>query len=288
LKFALFSGSAPAWEPRELAARLAAQGWDGVEWRVTDQKPAAEPSFWAGNRATFPFTGIEGLIDEITAVTRGAGLDHAGVCSYVQIGDREGVERLMAATAALGAGRARVQVPKTTGGRYSDLFAATRKDAEHAALRAEKHGVQAIIQIHHGNIIATSSAAVRLLEGLNPEHIGVMHDLGNTTVEGREGLTSYAPGLEILGDYLAHVHVKNTRWTPARTLADGTVEWAWEWASLREGMGDVHAYFRGLKEVGYDGWVTVENFTTALPLEERLADDLAYLKASASAAGYAV
>jgi hypothetical protein len=28
----------------------------------------------------------------------------------------------------------------------------------------------------------------------------------------------------------------------------------------------------------YDGWVTMEDFSTALPLEERTADNLAYLK----------
>mgnify|MGYP003382464023 FL=1 len=48
-------------------------------------------------------------------------------------------------------------------------------------------------------------------------------------------------------------------------------------------MGDVKAYFRALKAVGYDGWVTLEEFTTELPLAERLADDLAFLKAAATA-----
>ena len=48
-------------------------------------------------------------------------------------------------------------------------------------------------------------------------------------------------------------------------------------------MGDVKAYFRALKAVGYDGWVTLEEFTTELPLAELLADDLAFLKAAATA-----
>ena len=47
-------------------------------------------------------------------------------------------------------------------------------------------------------------------------------------------------------------------------------------------MGDVKAYFRALKAVGYDGWVTLEEFTTELPLYERLADDLAFLKAAST------
>ena len=78
------------------------------------------------------------------------------------------------------------------------------------------------------------------------------------------------------------MHIKNAVWKPAETLADGTVRWAWEWAPLREGMGDVPAYLSALRGVGYDGWVTVEDFTTVLPLEQRLADDLAYLRACAA------
>lgn len=45
------------------------------------------------------------------------------------------------------------------------------------------------------------------------------------------------------------------------------------------------ACFRALEAVGYDGWVTLEEFTTERPLaERRLADDLAFLKAAATAA----
>jgi sugar phosphate isomerase/epimerase len=289
VKFALFSGSAPEWTPDQLAAKLVGQGWNGVEWRVVDQKESAEPGFWAGNRATFPFTGLGGLVNEITKATSGAGLEHAGIAGYVPISEHANVDALLAATAALGAGQVRVQVPKAAPGtRYNELFAQAKKDAAHAAERARHHGVKAIIQIHHGNIVSTSSATVRLLEGLDPAHIGIIHDLGNLTIEGREGLTSYTPGLEILGAYLAHVHIKNAVWKTAGTQADGTVDWKWEWAPLRSGMGDVPAYFKALKEVGYDAWITVENFLTEPPLEKRIAGDLAYLKACAAAAGYTV
>ncbi len=289
MKFALFSGSAPEWAPSELAKKLAEQGWDGVEWRVVDQKESNEIGFWAGNLATYPLTGIEGLVDEIISVTTGAGIEQAGIAGYVSIGDRENAEVILAATAALGASRVRLNVPKAAPGtNYHELFAATRADAEFVAERAAHHGVQVVIQIHHGNIVSTASAALRLLEGLNPKHIGAIHDLGNLTIEGREGLQSYTPGLQILGDYLAHVHVKNAVWKPAGTRADGTVDWAWEWAPLRTGAGDLPGYLASLKEVGYDGWVTVENFTSLLPLEDRVADDISYLRESAIAVGYAI
>jgi sugar phosphate isomerase/epimerase len=278
VKFALFSGSAPELNPAQLVGLLKEQGWDGVEWRVTDQEESSTPGFWAGNLATFPLTGLERLIDEIDSTTRGAGLDHAGIAGYVAIDDHENADRLLSATAALGAKRVRLQVPKATpGSDYESLFAQTRTHAQAAVKLAARHGVQVLIQIHHGSIISTASAARRLLDELDPNHIGVIHDLGNLTIEGREGLQSYVPGLQVIRDYLAHVHVKNAVWKQTGTRDDGTVEWSWEWAPLRSGMGDVPLYLSSLAEVGYDGWVTVENFTNERTLTERLKDDIDYL-----------
>jgi len=41
---------------------------------------------------------------------------------------------------------------------------------------------------------------------------------------------------------------------------------------------DVTALFRALKTVGYDGWVSMEDFSTEMPLDARLADNLAYAR----------
>jgi len=40
VKFSVFTASTPDWDPAEAARNLAAQGWDGIEWRITDQEPA--------------------------------------------------------------------------------------------------------------------------------------------------------------------------------------------------------------------------------------------------------
>ena len=92
----------------------------------------------------------------------------------------------------------------------------------------------------------------------------------------------------MLGPYLAHVHVKNTAWRAGTPEADGTVPWRHEWAELPTGQGDVHAYLRILTDLGYDGWVTVEDFSTDLPLAERTADNLDYLRSTAALAGLSV
>ncbi|MEV6846855.1 sugar phosphate isomerase/epimerase family protein [Actinoplanes sp. NPDC051411] len=275
MKFSVFTASTPDWTPAEAARNLAEQGWDGVEWRVTDQAPADPPGFWAGNRATWPLTGLEENLAEIGRVTREAGLEFSGVGAYVKVGDRPDVVRVLSATAALGAGRVRLTMPALGDDTYPALFAQARADLEWAVARAAAHDVKILVELHHRTIVSSASAAVRLVDGLDPAHVGVIHDVGNMVIEGHE---DFQAGLEMLGDHLAHVHVKNVAWLADGTRPDGSVAWRADWSPLRSGQADLSAYFRALSAVDYDGWVTSEDFSVDLPLPERTRDNLAYLR----------
>jgi sugar phosphate isomerase/epimerase len=275
MKFSVFTASTPDWTPAEAARNLAAQGWDGVEWRVTDQAPADPPGFWAGNRATWPLTGLEESLPTIRQVTEQAGLEFSGVGAYVKVADRPHVVRVLAATAALGAGRVRLTMPTLGDDTYPALFRQARADLEWAASRAAAHNVKILIELHHRTIVSSASSAVRLVDGLDPAHVGVIHDVGNLVIEGHE---DFQAGLEMLGGHLAHVHVKNVAWQTDGIRPDGSVAWRSEWSPLRSGQADLPAYFRALSAVGYDGWVTAEDFSTDVPLYERTRDNLSYLR----------
>lgn len=280
MKFSVFTASTPDWSPAEAAATLAAQGWDGIEWRITDQDAAEEPGFWAGNRATWPLATLARDTPEIARITREAGLEFSGLGGYARCDDSGGVEALLTATAALGARQVRVTVPPVGQGNYRDAFASARKDFEWVAERAAAHGVRALVELHHRTLTSSASAALRLIDGLDPAHVGVIHDLGNLLIEGQE---DHLSAFELLGEYLAHVHVKNVAWRPRPDAdADGSLRWDHEWATLRSGQADVRGYFEALREFGYDGWVTCEDFSTELPLAERTRDNLAYLRAVSS------
>ncbi|MDQ0635587.1 sugar phosphate isomerase/epimerase [Arthrobacter pascens] len=293
MKFSVFTASTPDWTPEEAVTALAGQGWDGVEWRVTDQADAPEPGFWAGNRASIPLTGLEGNIGHIAAITRRAGLEISGIGGYARCDNREDVERMLAATAALEAGQVRVTTPalgtavwgdqEPSGTPYPVLFEAARRDFEWVADRAAHHGIKALVELHHRTITASASSARRLLEGLDPQHVGVIHDLGNLLIEGQE---DYLPAFELLGEYLAHIHVKNAVWVRTEeTDASGAAVFRNEWAPLKTGQASVLEYFKALAAFGYDGWVTVEDFSTELPLAERTAGNLEYLRSTAALAG---
>jgi sugar phosphate isomerase/epimerase len=296
MKFSVFTASTPDWTPEEAVQNLAEQGWDGVEWRITDQADAADPGFWAGNRATVPLAGMEDHLDRIANLTSGAGLEFSGIGGYARCDNHADVDRMLAATARLGAEKVRVTTlplgtaawgnEPASGTPYPELFAAARRDFEWIAERAAHHGVKALVELHHRTITASASSALRLLEGLDPRHVGVIHDLGNLLIEGQE---DYLPAFELLGDYLAHVHVKNAVWVNSGdTDESGAAVYRNEWAPLRSGQGSVLQYFKALAAFGYDGWVTVEDFSTELPLAERTADNLDYLRTTAALAGLSV
>lgn len=284
MKFAVFTDSTPDWTPTEAAKVLASQGWHGVEWRITDPVESARPTFWAGNRATWPLTGLESRLDELRSVTLDAGLEFPALGGYVTPKQREEAERLLAAAAALDAGQVRflgVNVEK--GQTYREAFASYRGDWEWLADCARRYGVRALLELHHESLTPSASAARRLVDGLDPRYVGVLHDIGNTVIEGWE---EPAHALDLLGEYLAHVHLKNVAFHLAAVENDGTLRWAPKWVPLREGRAHLPEFFKALAGAGYDGWVTVEDFSVAVPLAERTAANLEYLSGLAHAAGY--
>jgi sugar phosphate isomerase/epimerase len=285
VKFAVFTDSTPEWSPAEAVKILAEQGWQGIEWRIVDQPVVDGPvSFWSGNRATWPLTGLEDHLDEIRSTTLDAGLEFSALGGYAPPTQRDEVERLLAATAALGAERVRIAgLAVSEGQTYREAFAACRGHWEWVEERARHHGVQALLELHFGTLTPSASSARQLLEGLDPAHVGVIHDIGNLVIEGWE---EPAHGLELLGEYLAHLHVKNCAFHLAGVESDGTLRWEPQWVPLREGRANLPELFKALAASGYDGWVTVEDFSTAVPLLERTAANLEYLRSIASAAGY--
>ncbi|WP_166355663.1 sugar phosphate isomerase/epimerase family protein [Phytoactinopolyspora limicola] len=282
MRFAVFTVSTPEWDPTAAAKELVAAGYDGVEWRVAEPKASADgqPGFWVGNRCTWP---VESVVDDaprIKSVTEDAGLRMPALGTYLQPHQLADVERLMRVARALGVPQLRV-----SSGPYDPTTSVTvqwdQRRAEYAQVAelAAQYGVRANIEIHHKQLTPSPHAAAAFLAGLNPEHVGVIYDIGNMVWE---GWTDYRLGLEALGPYLAHVQVKNGVSVTAATRADGTVEWKNAQRTLREGLADIPALMTALRQVGYDEWISVEDFSDLGPhtRTDRIADNLTYLKAA--------
>lgn len=278
MQFAIFTVGLPDYTPEEAVNVLRELGYDGIEWRVTDQSPSVDgaPGFWAGNRCTWPLSSFVEDAPRIRALTEQAGLAMPSVGTYVTCEDLPAVERAMQGAADLGAPQLRVNVPRYDGSTsYLKLRDRSLGQYREVAELARRYGVRALIEMHHGSLTASASAATAFLTGFDPRYVGVIHDAGNMVYEGYE---QYRLGLEVLGPYLGHVHLKNAVWQVVGARADGSAEWRATWAPIAKGIVDMASLLQALRAVGYDGWVSFEDFSTDQPLRERIRDNLAYVK----------
>jgi len=276
VKFAVFTVSTPEYTPEEVVAKIKGFGYDGIEWRVTDEEPNPRGTgFWAGNKSTLPFSTIEQRALEYRKLTEDAGLEMPSLGTYVSCNDLESVESMMKAATTMGVPMLRVRVPNYDNSlSYKSLFDTSREQYKRVAELAGKHKVKALVELHHRSICPSASSARLFLDGFDPTEVGVIHDAGNMVFEGFE---AYRLGFEMLGPLLAHVHVKNARWFPVRYLPDGGVEWKADWAPVSKGVADLRTLFEALEAIDYDEWIAFEDFSTDRPLDDRLQTNLEYV-----------
>jgi sugar phosphate isomerase/epimerase len=294
LKFSVFSVAVPEWTPEEAAVKLREIGYDGVAWRIVDQEESDVPDFWVGNRSTWPLTGLEESLSAMKKLAERTRLEIAAFYGYPQWNDREAIVRQFAAAASIGVKTCRIVGPgqRTKSGPlpqlgmapYDELLDQSRRDLAWVADCAADRGLRAVTPLHHEWVNSSASAARRLLDGLDPAHIGIIADFGHLVIEGWEDTLAT---VQILGPYLDSVMLKNFAWYPAGTRPDGTVTWEYRTAGIREGRIDVPNVFAALNAEGFDGWVTIAEATRTLPLYERLADVLRYVKDAAEATKHA-
>jgi len=280
MKYSVFTVSTPTYTPEDVIPKLKEFGYDGVEWRVVDQKPQENSTnFWQGNICTLPLTGLAETGARYKALTDEAGLGVSGIACYLPFDNPEAAEQAMLGAKAVGAAKLRIGLHQYDGiAPFKPIWDKARDDFRIIAGLAEKHQVKALIEIHHRSITPSASAARLFLDDFDPQYVGAIHDAGNMVHEGYE---THRLALEMLGPYLAHVHAKNARWFPVRYLQDGfnTVEWKSDWATIPKGIIDWRALFTALHQVGYDGWITFEDFSSEIPLDDRLQLNIKYFRA---------
>jgi sugar phosphate isomerase/epimerase len=277
MKYAVFTVSTPTMTPEDVAPKLRELGYDGIEWRVVDEDPTPRGmTFWHGNKSTIPLTGFADQVQRVKALADENGLEMPVLGTYVRSNDAwEQIEAAVQAAVSLGVPKLRINVPTYDGSEpFKPVWDKAREDYRRIAELAAKHDVHALIEIHHGTICPSASATRQFVDGLDPKHVGVIHDAGNMV---HEGFELYRMGLELLGEYLSHVHIKNARWFPVKYLEDKTVVWTCDWTAVHKGIADMRAFVRTLHEIGYDGWLSFEDFSTERPLEDRLRENLAFL-----------
>ncbi len=93
-------------------------------------------------------------------------------------------------------------------------------------------------------LVNTMAGLNELLEQVNHPNVGAIYDTHHANIEEK----SQAQAIKTIASHLKHVHIsENDRGTPGQ----GQVNW--------------EEVFRSLKAVNYDGWLTIEAFSRAIP-----------------------
>ena len=219
-----------AMPPGPLAETLAGMGADGAELVVRDGQTVtpAEPAR---------------LRDAVAELTR-HGLQLGVVTTDLTEADGT-ADAILGVCADLGVPLVRLgwwRYDATEG--YQRILDRARRDLAGLAGLGRRHGVRLALQLHHGTIHPSAAHALRLTDEL-----AVYLDPGNQAMEGSEHLPL---SLDLLGDRLACVGVKNAVWRDAglawQPLADGgVVDWPATLRTLRErgfpGPLSLHAHY---------------------------------------------
>lgn len=276
MKLAVFTVMLPDLKPEEAVKEIKAAGYDGVEWRVTHVPEALKkdaPSFWGNNLCTFAPT--EEAAKQALELSKQAGLELPNIGTYIGMGELEKVKQAIAFAKVLGSPHFRVGFGNFSGN-YLKQFEEAKTFLADVITLANEAQVKPLVEIHHRTIVPSAALMHRLVSNFPSEDIGVIHDAGNMVFEGFE---DYRLGLELLGEYLSEVHIKNAAFEPEK---EGV--WQGRWAPLRSGVVDFEALFTALKAISYEGWFAVEDFSNALPTKEALKDNAAFIRAAWEAA----
>ncbi|WP_454190677.1 sugar phosphate isomerase/epimerase family protein [Paenibacillus sp. Marseille-Q7038] len=275
MKLSVFTVATPDMTPKELVKAASVAGIEGVEWRykgIPEHAKAETPSFWGRNLASIDPAGTNDDILDVRNLTTEAGLTSIALVPYLSVTDLASTEQAFEAARVLGASMMRVGVPSyNRTENYHELY--KRADAYLSEVQemSRTYGVKALVETHHGTIAPSASLAYRLVSRFDPDHVGVLYDPGNMV---HEGFENYRLGLEMLGPYLAHVHVKNAVWKEKEgtSSATGSVESEYEcnWSPLLGGIVTWSQVLQDLVSVDYKGYLGIEDFSQSLSSEEML------------------
>jgi sugar phosphate isomerase/epimerase len=233
-------------------------------------------------------TGTLGAADGPALAAFLAGWDAAtaahglGICSLncsLLPDRRDDVRAIFRAAAERGIRLVKVDVsPYDTRAPYEPLLAAARAHWSALAALAREFGVKALAEVHPKIVCHSPSAMRRMLDGLPPDAVGAILDPGNMTYEGWEDLHE---AVDILGPYLAHLHVKNGGWerTPG-----ATPPWRAVGTALADGMVDWFEACRELRRAGYQGYGVLEFLGNEMNNREWITRDIRHLLDAVSAA----
>jgi sugar phosphate isomerase/epimerase len=256
----------------EEAVRLAADaGFDAVDIRMRED----------GIHITPDISDAEAC--RIRWMVEDSGLHVSGLTTYWEVGrvDRTaakteiaGIAAALDTAAALDAGFVRISsADYDRAYDYEVCRAAFRDQLMRVAEMAAEYGIIITPEQHGGRYISSAGQCLDMLRGLEHPNLGLVFDPGNAVSEGFE-----RPWVQVrmLGRWIKNVHVKNRMTATGEIgqharLGGGNVR-------VNEGVLEWNEIADELVAVGYDGYLTAEDFAEFDSLAEKFAWNAEFLR----------
>ena len=251
----VFSGALRKWRPEQITAAADALGLDALEWEV-----GADRHISVGS--------VERDAARRAEESAGAGLSICGVCGDAGLSllSPSDVGSLLAACSAAGVAQARMFAPAPS--RDTSIRAQLGALAE--ALRQhepelEKQSATLLIELSQETLLPSPELFLHVCDGLSPDRYGILYDPSNMLSEG-----NLEPGfaIDLMGEYLKRVHMKNER------FVESPPGWTSEVCELDRGLVDWRAVLCELERADYTGAVVIDHLSGTAD-EARLQADVA-------------
>lgn len=268
MRLGAFTTFAPEYTFSEACKMIKAIGYEGVQPRIVPEgsaagafDPAKPLNPWGNNKGGVAepdfFADPVGALKPATDI----GLEITSVASYTGTADMERAVKMVQACGKAGIKNVRVSslpMPKEETFDFPAFIAKSQGTYRELIAEAKKVGVRPCIELHMGTAYPGASGIYLFLKDFSPEDVGVLYDPGNMITEGWENVRL---ALNILGPYLAEVHVKNQKWIPAGEEDRGAAKWKTVSSDLEDGCVNWAEVVDKLKAHGYDGWLIEEGHT---------------------------
>jgi sugar phosphate isomerase/epimerase len=283
MKLSCTSVMLPRWDLDQTFDKLAEHGYDGVELRcryIKDDAPE-EPSFWGRHLADISPDNIVDRAGEIQAASKRSGVKVVALAPQALVNELDLIDKLFAGALAINPDEPpmiRIGAPRHDRTKpYHPQFDEARAGFAALTDKARDCGVKALYEIHVGTVAVSCSRTIELLKGLDTNHIGAIYDIPNMI---RVGLEDSRMGMELLGPYMAHCHIGNATPVPDKAARENDldqVSWKWDFSDLRDGVADIPQLIQDMKDLGYKGYMSLEEFGPGDD-DEKVGQQGAYLR----------
>jgi len=161
---------------------------------------------------------------------------------------------------------------------YLDLVKRAKDALKMLESLSIEYRIKYVLEMHSGSIAADPWAIRYLMEDLDPECVGAIYDPANTIVE---GFIRPRGACELLGRHLAYVHAKNLIFVSlaayTETMKPRRMQWQFHKTFIDQGMIDYVEIYFALKNSGFSGWISLEEFVTDNYVQE-IAESINFLK----------